>query len=139
MKHVSITLSQAVDGFNLARRAEQLSPHTLSDYNTSYRKLQRWFRELDPRLDELTVDDIREFLDGMGRMTVQPDGVAPRRPRRLSKKTILNIHTGLSSLWTWAVGEGYVEANIIRSIKPPKPERTAIAPFSKEDVELLLS
>jgi len=139
MKTKSITLSQAIEGFNLARRAEQLSHHTLSDYNTSFRKLQRWFRELDPHLDELTVDDIREFMDGMGRMTVHPEGIAPRRPRRLSKKSILNIHTGLSSLWTWAVREGYVEQNIVRSIRPPRPEQKAVAPFSKEDVGLLLS
>lgn len=137
--HTQITISQAVEGFNLARRAEQLSKHTLSDYNTTFRRLLRWFDPLDPFLDEITVDDLRQFFDGMSRKTVTLNhGVAPRPARRLSPKTILNIHTGLSALWAWAQREGYVCDNVVREIQVEKPAPPAIEALSREDVELLL-
>ena len=139
MKQVSITLSQAVEGFNLARRAEQLSPHTLSDYNTTFRRLQAWFGDLDPYVDDIEVDDLREFFDGLSRKTVHlTGGVAPRPARKLSPKTILNYHTGLSALWTWAAQEGYVGSNVVREIHVDKPQPPAIEPLSQADVELLL-
>lgn len=134
----SIRFSKAIEGFNLARRADQLSHHTLSDYNTSFRKLGRWFGDLDPALDEITADDVREFFEALGRRTVHPRGCAPRPARKLSRKTILNVHTGLSSLWTWALAEGYVDENVVRRVKMDKPPAPIIEPLSREDVELLL-
>lgn len=134
----SISFSTAVEGFNLARRADQLSRHTLLDYNTSFRKVARWFGDLDPALDEITVDDLRQFFKALGTRTVHPRGCAPRPARQLSRKTILNVHTGLSALWSWAMAEGYVKANIVRRIKMDKPAPPVIEPLSKEDVELLL-
>lgn len=139
MKQTSVLLSQAIEGFNLARRAEQLSSHTLSDYNTTFRRLRVWFGELDPALGEITVEDLREFLDGLSRKTVHLDrGVAPRPARKLSPKTILNIHTGMSALFAWAEREGYVPSNVVREIRVTKPEPPVIETFSQDDMELLI-
>lgn len=135
---IKITLSQAIEGFNLAKRAEQLSPHTLADYNTTFRKLVVWWGDLDPYLDEVTTDDLREFLDGMSRKTIHPRGIAPRPPRKLSRKSILNIHTGISALWAWALAEGYVDTHIVRQIRVAKPEPPAIMPLSQDDVVAML-
>jgi len=38
----------------------------------------------------------------------------------------------------WAVNEGYVEKNIIRTIEPPKVQEPIIEPFTKEEVQALL-
>jgi len=57
----------------------------------------------------------------------------------LSKKTILNYHTGLSALWNWSCAEGIVDENIVRRIKPPKPEQRVISPYTLEEVKLMLA
>lgn len=56
----------------------------------------------------------------------------------VSKKTALNYHTGLSSLWNWAKGKGIVDENIIRNVKPPKPEVREIIPYNRQDIIAIL-
>ena len=51
---------------------------------------------------------------------------------------MLNIHTALSALWTWAVDEGNVRQNVLCQFPGPKPEKSAIAPFSEKDIKTLL-
>jgi len=66
-------------------------------------------------------------------MSSQP-GVAARGSRRLSPKTILNIHTNLSALWAWAVQEGYADANFVRRLKAPPTSPPSIEPLTKDEV-----
>ena len=71
-----------------------------------------------------------------------PCGKLRRTPlavKALSNKTILNIHTARSALWTWAVAEGIVSQHLLRQIPRPKPEKRAITPFSEEDMKTLLA
>ena len=51
---------------------------------------------------------------------------------------MLNIHTALSALWTWAVDEGNVRQNVLCQIPGSKPEKSAITPFSEKDIKTLL-
>lgn len=134
----SITLSQAIEGYLLDARARRLSPRTITGYHRSLRRLET-FLETDPPLSEITHGDIREFLNYMGETTIPSGGVSPGRPITLSKRTIKNIHTGLSALWTWAVKEGIVDAHVVRAVKPPRPEEPAIEPFTREEVEAILA
>jgi hypothetical protein len=48
---------------------------------------------------------------------------------------MLNIHTALSALWTWAVDEGNVRQNGLGQIPGSKPEKSAITPFSEKDIK----
>ena len=65
-----------------------------------------------------TADQIKGFLGDLSTPRA-PNGAAKRPAKGLSNKTILNIHTALSALWTWGVEEGFVPANIVRgSIHP---------------------
>lgn len=57
----------------------------------------------------------------------------------LSKKTLLNYHIGLSALWTWAIEEGLTKHHIIRKVKRPNPEKPAIKPYTRDDVEAMLA
>lgn len=68
-----------------------------------------------------------------------PAGVAPRPARILSKKSQLNIHVALSSLWTWAVAEGLADQHIMRAVPRPKPEQRAVNPFTESDLRALLA
>jgi site-specific recombinase XerD len=57
----------------------------------------------------------------------------------LSKKTVLNYHTGLSALWTWAAEEDLVKHHIIKKVARSDPEKPAIKPYTREDVEAMLA
>jgi len=118
-----ITLSQAVQGYLIAAQARRLSPHTIADYTNSFGKLQRHFPD-DPLIASITDDQVCAFLNAQ---------------TGISKKTLLNIHVGLSALWTWCVKEDIVPHNLIRDIDAPDPEIRAIVPFTETDVRALLN
>lgn len=137
MRQLEFTLSQAIDGFMLACAARQLSVHTVRDYATTLRRF-RGFVDGDPLLCDIEPDTIRRFMVFLA--TPQPGGGAvARAPRPLSKKTSLNYHTGLSALWTWAVGEHIVERNVVREVEPPRAAKPAIVPLSQADVKALVA
>lgn len=129
-----ITLSQAITGYQLDARARRLSPHTLADYDNAFRKLQVYLVD-DPPLATITPDHMRGFLASLA--TAAP--VVNGRIRRIGKKQTLNIHTGLSALWTWAVREGYAERHILHDIQRPRPEKPAISPYTQDDLKRLLA
>jgi integrase/recombinase XerD len=120
-KH-AVSLSQAIEGYFIAARARRLSPHTLADYGRTFRKLCD-FLDADPALESITADQLRAFLDSQ---------------EHLSAKSVLNLHTGLSALWRWAVKEGLVEKHTVRDVEPPKPEKREIIPFTQADLKLML-
>jgi len=132
-----ISLSQALEGYALNARARGLSPHTIEDYERTFRRFQAYIG--DPPLADITAGDIRRFLASLKESPTIPAGIAPRPARTLSNKTLLNIHTALAALWTWAISEQLVDKHIVRSVPRPKPEKQAIEPYSKEDVKAMLA
>jgi hypothetical protein len=78
-----ISFTQAVDGYLLAANARRLSQHPLLDYINTYRRLIDYL-QADPPIEEVSADLVEAFLAS----------------RQVSKKTVLNYHTGLSALWT---------------------------------------
>jgi len=132
-----ITFSQAVDGFMLEKQAQQRSRHTLGDYSNSFRHFAQYLEE-DAYLDEITPQVIRRFLKYLGETPIAAAGAAPRPAAPLSKKSILNVHTALSSLWSWAVREGYAERHVVRQVPRPRPEKRAIVPYTRQDVKAML-
>ena len=117
-----ITLSKAIEGYLLSAKARHLSQNTMNDYLNTYRKLNI-FLDDDPPIEDITVKQIENFL---GSQTV-------------SNKTILNYHTGLSALWTWAFSNNIVEQHILHKIKRPKPEKRSITPYTEEDIRGMLA
>ncbi len=120
MEPHSLTLSQVIDGYELYARARRLSSHTLADYQNTYRKLIAHLG--DPPFERITHQDIAGFL------ACQPVG----------KKTLLNYHTGLSALWTWAIAEDLATDHVVRRVDPPRPEKRAVQPYSEADIRLML-
>lgn len=117
----SLTLSQAIAGYDLAAAARRLSPHTLADYHNTFRKFAE-FLEADPPLSSITANQVRSFLAAQA----------------VSKKTCLNYYTGLCALWTWAIKEDLVEIHVPRLVDPPDPEERDIVPYTESDVRALL-
>ena len=118
----TITFSQAVDGFLLAARSRHLSQNTINDYFNTYRKFLAFLAQ-DPPFAEITSRHIESFLAAQD----------------VSKKTLLNYHVGLSSMWTWGLKESLVVEHIVRKVSRPKPEKRAIQPYSEIDIRTMLS
>ena len=117
-----ITFSPALEGYFLHADARRLSPHTIADYTNIFCKFQAFLGD-DPPIGGITADQVRTFLASCD---------------HLSKKTLLNYHTGLSALWTWATKEELVEHHIIKRVPRPNPEKPAIKPYTRDDVEAML-
>jgi site-specific recombinase XerD len=117
-----ITLSIAITKYFEAKRAQRLSEHTLSDYNNTFRKFSSFLGE-DRRIDKITSTSIAQFL---------------ANTKGVSKKTTLNYHTGLSSLWNYLVKLGYVKQNIVRLVDPPRPDERQVIPFNRDDIVKML-
>ena len=119
---MELRLSQVIEGLELACHARRLSRHTLADYGNTFGKPFA-FLDGDPVFSEVMAERLRGFLAAQ-------DGV--------SAKTVLNYHTGLSALWSWATMEGPVEGNSMRQIRRPRPEMRAAEPYSREEVRAML-
>jgi site-specific recombinase XerD len=123
MKKTRFTVTQAQEGFFLNVASRGLSESTKRDYENTTNKFIAYVGAEKP-IDMVTVHDIEGFLAANN---------------HLSKKTLLNYHTGLSAMWNWALGEKLVTENIVRSLTPPKPEIREIVPFTENELKLMLS
>lgn len=119
---MATTLSIAITSYYEAKRSQRLSEHTLSDYSNTFRKFSSFVGE-DCRIDRIKPETIIRFLASND---------------QVSKKTTLNYHTALSSLWTHLVKFGHADTNIVRLVTPPRPEEKQIVPFTKEEVVSML-
>jgi len=135
---MNITFSQSIDGYLLDARARGLSPRTIADYTNAFNHFRRWLDGRDPDLATIDADEIRRFLDWLANTRAPHGGVADRRPIQLSQKSILNIHTALSALWTWATAEGYATTHVPRAVHIRRPDPPAIEPYTRDDVLALL-
>ena len=117
-----INFSQAIDGYLLFANARRLSHHTIRDYTTTFRKFMN-FMNSDPLVEEISTKQVELFLAA----------------QKVSKKTLLNYHTGLSALWTWCFKEGIAKEHIMQKVKRPKPEKRDIKPYSEKEVQAMLS
>jgi integrase/recombinase XerD len=138
MDRQSPALSQALTGFIYYKSATGKSEHTIADYIVTRKKVLAYFAD-DPPLASITRDDWIGFLAWLTHDYVsQPAGPVQRAPRPLAPKTIFNIHTNLSSFYTWAVREDLVDCNLIQTIDRPGYEQPVIVPFTKEEIVALL-
>jgi integrase/recombinase XerD len=116
-----VSLSSAIEGYLLYADARRLSPHTISDYSNTFRRFLAFAGDIP--IGDVTPNDVRSFLSSLS---------------HLSKKTLLNYHTGLSALWSWALGEGIVTSHIVRQVAKPDPEKPAIKPYTRQDIQAML-
>lgn len=115
-------LDRVMDGFWLARRRE-LSQATQADYGITFRRLVEL---LGPEcvFEGITAEDVQRLLNGLAEQGLGP-------------KSLLNAHTGLSALWTWAEG-ALGSTHVVRGVKRPRWRRPVIEPFTQEEVGRLL-
>lgn len=119
----TLSFSQCVDGFLLTAAARGLSDHTLADYQNTFRLFILHLKD-DVAISSIASKQVEVFLAA--------------HTERVSNKTLLNYHTGLSALWSWAVNQKLAKENIVRLVPPPKPEIRKIVPFTEQEAKLLL-
>jgi site-specific recombinase XerD len=117
-----IRFAQALHDFFETRRAERYSPCTLSEYGLSLRRLQS-FLGADPYVHEVTPQQIVSFLNSL---------------THLSGKSLLNVHTGLSSFWTWSVVNNFCPIHVMRQVARPRAAKRQIKPFTRDEVLALI-
>lgn len=119
---MSITFSAAIEKYTHSKRAKGFSENTISAYSNTFHQFND-FLGADPDVDSIISDQIIEFLASCN---------------HVSKKTKLNHHTGLSSLWTFLVSRELASKHILKEVERPDPETREINPFSQHDVQELL-
>ena len=117
------TLSSAITEYFEAKNAQRLSIHTLSDYGNTFRKFSAYVGDCR-QIESIDPATIARFLASSS---------------GLSRKTTLNYHTALSSLWTYLVRVDQVKENIVRKVEPPRPDQKQVIPFSREEIVTLLN
>lgn len=134
----ALPLSQAFTGFIYYKSATGKSEHTIADYAVTRQKVLTYF-VADPPLTSITRADWIGFFAWLTHDYVsRPTGPVARPPKSLSPKTIFNIHTNLSSFYTWAVREDLIDRNLIQTIDRPGYEQPVILPYTKEEIVALL-
>lgn len=121
-KH-QITLQQAIHGYNLYAGARHLSQETINHYNYVFRKFLPFIGP-DIPIESITHLQIQEFLASF---------------HGLSNTTLLHLHTGLAALWTWAVNEQIIADHVVHRVKPPKPNKVEILPFTEAEFRAMLA
>ena len=136
---MDLSLSRAVEGFMLYLQGVGRSPHTLRDYNTTLSRFVQWRGPTAP-MSEITTQDVVAFLAYWRGAEVTPRGGVRRPARMLSNKTLKNMHTALSSFWTWATDQGYApEHIIIGKVAPPRDSPPVIEPLTRPDIDAILA
>lgn len=118
----SFPLTTCIEGYLLQAQARRLSPNTIIFYRNIFKNLIASF-PADPPIADIGKADLQQHLANL---------------TRLSNKSLLGHHAGLSALWRWAVDEGLAPRNIVRDIPPPVPEERVIQPFSQLEIKALL-
>jgi site-specific recombinase XerD len=119
---MDITLSQAIEGYMIHAEARQLAPGTMADYTNTFQRFLEFVDDVS--IHQISKRDVERFIISLG---------------HFKNKTQLNYHIGLSALWTWLVDEELVKKNVVRQVRPPKPEKTAIVPFTEQDLKLMMA
>jgi site-specific recombinase XerD len=116
-----VGLESAIEEFFDAKRLS-LSPHTISDYALTLKRLRIHFGA-DRQVGDISPREIREFI-----------GTIPG-----SRKNALNALIGLGSFWTFLVGEGYAADHIIHRVEKPKVTQQVIHPLTRDEMVRLLA
>lgn len=116
--------SDALEGFWLARRRDY-SPHTIADYELTFRRFQSWVGK-GRHIETIAPQDIDGFLQDLA------------DTHQLAAKTRLNAWIALSAFWTWAETALDIPHILRGRVRRPRPHRPIIEPFDQKEVKAVL-
>jgi site-specific recombinase XerD len=137
----NVTLSQAFNAFIIEKKATGKSLYTVRNYEGTLKKVMLYFKT-DPNLNQMTREDWVGFFSWLQDEYLPDYGkaVAPRPRKPLSPKSINNVHTDISSFYSWATRRGVdlTKEHLLMSIERPEFEPPLIETFTKEQIKALL-
>lgn len=116
-----ILLSQAIEGFIVARQADGYSPDTLSQYRWGLKFLSPYF---SLPIGDLTVDQLRTVLAGV--------------QGRFAPQSIFHIWKAIRALFKWASAEGLIYPRPDTNLRMPRFQRTEVQPLTQDEMKKLL-
>lgn len=108
--------------FLSAKQVEGCSNKTIKYYRST---IERMLNNLDKRIDEITTNDLRNYLSGYG------------SSNNLTKTTIDNVRRIFSSFFSWLEDEDYILKNPVKRIHRIKTGRVVKETLSDENIETL--
>lgn len=117
-------------------RARNFSESTITGYEITFRRFAEFLDDKEFRT--ITVDDVVDFMGHIAGKVVTPDGVAPRKPRKLAPKTVRNYHGALGSLYSWATERDPSLEHLVQFVPAPVAPHQPIAPTPPEDLLKLM-
>lgn len=123
-----LELSNLVEAYLLACRAEGKSPSTLRWYEQKLRAFVEYLtsRRLPVKPEEITPEIVRGLVIGLQAATV-------------SAFTARGYVQVIKGLFTWLEDEGYIDHNPIRLVRLPKTPRYVVRPLEEDEVRRLLA
>ncbi len=122
MSTKGLLLSQTIEGFLIARRADGYSPQTIDQYRWALSMLRQ---VVDKPLRQVTVDDLRRFM-----ASVQENP-------RLSRTSVFHVWKALRAFYKWTASEGLSDRPDKLLTKPRFAYRQ-IQPLSEAEIKALL-
>lgn len=120
-----LLLSQALQGFYMARRADGYSPDTLAQYDWALSRLLKFTQ--DKPIQQITIDDARRFI-----VYMQTDY------GNLSPASIFHAWKAIRALYKWLTAETGI-SNVMQNLKQPPYQHNEIIPLASSDIDKLLS
>lgn len=115
------TDEEIVNRFFLAKAVQGCTKRTLELYK---RNLQQAIRTINKHIKEITADDVRIYL-------------AKKKMQKSSSAYLANIHRTLSSFFTWAAAEEWVEKNPMLRVEKIKIHYKPEEALTDEQMELI--
>lgn len=115
------TDEEIVNRFFLAKAIQGCTPRTLELYK---RNLQQAILTINKHIRDITSDDIRLYL-------------AKKKVQKVSSSYLANIHRTLSSFFTWATAEEWVEKNPMLRVEKIKIHYKPEDALTDEQMELV--
>ncbi len=122
-KNTDLSTAAIVQGYLLHAESRRMSQNTIKLYAMIYRKFAAHVGEKSI-FNQLTVEDVETFLSAQ---------------TTVSDATLAKYHITLSSLFTWAVKQGFSAENLLKRITCPRPEKREIVPFTIDEIRAMLS
>lgn len=117
-----LLLSQAVDGFLMARRADGYSPQTLEQYKWA---LDMFIQFVDKPLRQVAIEDLRSFMASV------------QNNPNLSSASVFHIWKSIRAFYKWTSAEGLSDRPDKLLVKPRYAYRE-IQPLTEAEIKALL-
>lgn len=132
-------LSEAVDELLIATRVAGRSERTVQDYAEKAARLVDFLG--DKEIDQVTLSDLRRFVDHLGRRTSRFQNHPKREEQSggLSPASVAAYIRVVRRLFSFLHEDGLIDQNPAQKLKVPKPPRGKPKAISSADFQALLA